>query len=130
MANALDPSAYAADYTGIVCTEVLEHIERDLDAIRLWKPGAWCVCSVPNFDYRGHVRFFRREEDIRARYGDLIDISSLTRIAKPAFRGTTPSAYVRRLRWARDDPRKFLGILGINRFNWDAGWFLFAGRRR
>lgn len=58
IADATDPASYTTAYDGIVCCEVLEHIEQDLQAIELWKPGTICICSVPNFDYATHVRFF------------------------------------------------------------------------
>ena len=54
-------------YDAIVCLEVLEHIEHDLDVIANWKSGPECICSVPNFDYPTHVRWFRHEADIVSR---------------------------------------------------------------
>ena len=61
--NALEPEAYSSyDYDCIVCTEVLEHIEQDISAVKLWKPGTFCICTVPNFDYSTHVRFFQNRK--------------------------------------------------------------------
>jgi 2-polyprenyl-3-methyl-5-hydroxy-6-metoxy-1,4-benzoquinol methylase len=128
--DALDPRSYQSDYDGIVCTEVLEHIPRDLDVIRLWQRGANCICSVPNFDYPTHVRHFRSEEEVFARYHELIDIESIARVPKPVLLGNTPLEYLRRLRWSRNQPKKMLGLLGINTFDWYAGWFVITGRRR
>jgi len=128
--DALDPKSYQVPYTGIVCTEVLEHITRDLDVIALWKRGAQCICSVPNFDYPTHVRHFRHEDEVRARYGDLIAIDQIERVARPVFAGHTLREYLRKVRWAREQPKKMLGLLGINTFNWYAGWFVFSGLRR
>jgi 2-polyprenyl-3-methyl-5-hydroxy-6-metoxy-1,4-benzoquinol methylase len=54
--DALDSRSYKSDYDTIVCMETLEHVDRDLEIIRLWRDTTWCVCSVPNFDYAGHVR--------------------------------------------------------------------------
>ena len=127
--DARNSASYARDLDSIACCEVLEHIEDDLDVIRLWPAGAYCVCSVPNFDYESHVRYFQNEEEVRARYENLIRIEAIYRVAKPPLRGLTGVEYLRELRWARDDPRKLLGLLGINRFNNLAGWFVFAGRR-
>src|SRR5438270_12497037 len=42
-ADALNPKSYEGDYDTIICTEVLEHIQCDLDVIRLWRYGTWCV---------------------------------------------------------------------------------------
>lgn len=128
--DARSPEPYRTDYDAIVCTEVLEHIEDDLGAMRHWRPGTMCVCSVPNFPYSGHVRVFREEAEVRARYGELLEITTIKRIAKPVLAETTWGDYLRRLRWSRDSPRKMLGLLGINRFEYLAGWFMFAGRRR
>ncbi len=127
--DARDPASYGSNYTGIVCTEVLEHISADLDVVSLWRPGTQCVCSVPNFPYPTHVRYFRYESEIRARYGDLIAIDRIVRVPKPVFAGNTLREYLRKVRWARSQPKKMLGLLGINTFDWYSGWFLFSGTR-
>jgi len=127
--NALDPNAYAGpDYDTIVCCEVLEHIDRDLDVIKLWKPGTWCICSVPNFDYAGHVRFFRSEAQVRDRFGHVIDIASVERVARPVMPHGF-DAYLKQLRWSRNDWRRLLGLLGVNTFEYLSGWFVLCGRR-
>lgn len=128
--DGLDPQSYSHPYTGVVCTEVLEHITRDLDVVSLWKPGTQCICSVPNFDYPTHVRHFRHEDEVRARYGDLIAIDKIARVARPIFAGNTLREYLRKVRWAREQPKKMLGLLGINTFDWYAGWFVFSGPRK
>lgn len=128
--DATDAAAYDRTYDGIVCCEVLEHIDADLKAVELWKSGAICICSVPNFDGEHHVRYFRSEEEIVERYGGLLDIRAVARIAKSARANLTKAEYFRRIRWARSEPRRLLGILGINAFDWYAGWFVFVARRR
>ena len=128
--NALDAKSYAGTFDTIVCTEVLEHIERDLDVIRNWPAGISCVCSVPNFDDPTHVRLFRDEQQVRARYGDLIDIRQITRVARPLFRGRTFAEYLRRLRWSRNNRARFLAHLGIGTFDNLGGWFVFSGSVR
>ena len=127
--DARDPASYRFPYSGVVSTEVLEHITADLDVISLWKPGTQCICSVPNFAYPTHVRHFRHEDQLRARYGALIDIDMVLRVPKPVYTGTTLREYLRKVRWAREQPKKMLGLLGINTFDWYSGWFLFAGKR-
>jgi SAM-dependent methyltransferase len=122
--------SYEQPYDTIVCLEVLEHIERDLDVIAKWRPGTECICSVPNFDYPTHVRWFRHESDIVGRYGPLISIRKIERIPCPLIRGRGWRAYWRQLRWSRDDPRRLMGLLGCRRFDHFAGWFLFCGTRR
>jgi 2-polyprenyl-3-methyl-5-hydroxy-6-metoxy-1,4-benzoquinol methylase len=129
VSDAKEPSSYQWPHTGIVCTEVLEHIAADLDVVSLWRPGTQCICSVPNFAYPTHVRHFRHEDEILARYGKLFDIDMIVRVPKPVFTGNTLREYLRKVRWAREQPKKMFGLLGINTFDWYSGWFLFAGTR-
>jgi 2-polyprenyl-3-methyl-5-hydroxy-6-metoxy-1,4-benzoquinol methylase len=128
--EAADPAAYERQYDAIVCCEVLEHIDEDLTAVGLWRQGAICVCSVPNFDGEHHVRFFKSESEVRSRYGGLLDIQLIARIPKSARANLSGAEYFRRLRWARAQPKRVLGMLGINAFSWYGGWFVFVGRRR
>ena len=128
--DATAPASYSHDYAGIVCCEVLEHIDNDLAVVEMWNPGALCICSVPNFDDPTHVRLFRHESEVRERYGRLIDIEWIERRPVSPIAGYTLREYLRRLRWARNDPKRFLGMLGVNRFQWVNGWFVFVGTRR
>jgi SAM-dependent methyltransferase len=128
--DALDSRSYAADYDTIVCTEMLEHVDQDLDVIRLWRDTTWCVCSVPNFDYAGHVRFFNTADEITTRYGELIDIERIIKIPRPIIPDRRISSYLRNLRWSRNNPSDFLGFLGIQTFSRLGGWFLFFGSKR
>jgi SAM-dependent methyltransferase len=128
--NALDPGSYADDYDTIVCTEVLEHVDCDLDVIRLWRDGATCICSVPNFDWPGHVRFFNTTGEVEARYGALIEIEAVHKIPRPLIPDRRISSYLRSLRWSRNNPSELLGFLGIQTFARLGGWFLFYGTKR
>jgi SAM-dependent methyltransferase len=130
VADATHAASYAGDYDAIVCTEVLEHIARDKAVIQLWRPGARCLCSVPNFDYDGHVRFFRSEAEVRERYRDAIAIDQVARVPRPVRAGASFGDYLRKLRWSRDEPRRLMGLLGIGTFDAIGGWFLFDGVRR
>ena len=114
----------------VVCTEVLEHIEQDLEVIANWTPGTFCVCSVPNFDADTHVRFFGSTDEVRARYGQVIDIEKIDRIKQPELSDISLSATLRAIRWNRYRPRKLLAILGLMSFESSGGWFLFSGTRR
>ena len=114
-------------YDCVVCTEVLEHIEKDIDAISQWPSGTFCVCSVPNFDADSHVRFFRTADEVRARYRSAIDITKILHIKKPALSDISMSSTLRALRWNRYRPRQFLEVLGIGSFESLGGWYLFAG---
>jgi 2-polyprenyl-3-methyl-5-hydroxy-6-metoxy-1,4-benzoquinol methylase len=128
--DALDQRCYDGDYDTVVCTEVLEHIDRDLEVIQLWREATWCVCSVPNFDYAGHVRYFKDADEVTARYGGLIEIEAVVRIARPLIPDHSISTYLRNLRWSRNNPNDLLGFLGIQTFSRLGGWFLFFGNRK
>lgn len=128
--DARSPESYAAGHEYLVCTEVLEHIPDDLEVIRLWRSGVSCICSVPNFDSRYHVRHFRSEKEVRRRYGELIDIDKL------GFRRCPP---VERLHWKPYAKWILRGVIRP-RWLWEAlglrekapryGWFIFCGTRR
>lgn len=128
--DARNAESYDAPYDTIVCLEVLEHIERDLEVIAHWKSGCECICSVPNFDHETHVRLFRHDQEIISRYGHLISIRRIERIPCPLVHGRGWIAYLRQLRWSRNNPRRLMGLLGYRSFDNFAGWFLFSGTRR
>lgn len=130
VSNALEADSYARDFDTIVCTEVLEHIERDLDVVAQWPAGVNCVCSVPNFDFATHVRHFLHEDEVRARYGELIDIEKIVRAPRSLIRGRGVAEYLRQLRWNRNNPKRFMALLGYKTFDNLAGWFVFSGKRR
>jgi SAM-dependent methyltransferase len=129
--DARDPASYAAfEYDTIVCTEVLEHVEADRDIVSAWSRGAFCVCSVPNFDATTHVRYFEDERVVRQRYEDLIDIRKIRRIRKPALSDIGWRSRARELRWARYNPKRLRNLLGLGSFSVVGGWFLLVGTRR
>ena len=53
----------------IICTEVLEHIEDDILVVSRFPAKCRCICTVPNFPWRGHVRHFETENAVEGRYG-------------------------------------------------------------
>jgi 2-polyprenyl-3-methyl-5-hydroxy-6-metoxy-1,4-benzoquinol methylase len=130
VARAGDNSVMERAHDTVVCLEVLEHIERDLEVVAGWKPGCNCVCSVPNFDQHDHVRFFRHEDEVRERYHGLIDLTRVRRVPRPLVLGRGWREYLRQLRWSRDNPKRFLALLGYKTFENLAGWIVFSGRRR
>ncbi|MFT3818002.1 MAG: methyltransferase domain-containing protein [Rubrivivax sp.] len=128
--DATQESSYAAhDYDTLICTEVLEHIEDDLLAISHWKEGAYCVCSVPNYDADTHVRYFRDEAAVRARYGALVNIETITRRHKPFLDDRSIANWLRAVRWNRFRPDRLKWLLGFSNFDRDGGWFIFTGKR-
>ena len=63
------------EYDLVVCLEVLEHIVEDLEIIKKIESGKRFIFSVPNYDYRSHVRKFNTLMDIQERYGGLLDFA-------------------------------------------------------
>lgn len=58
-------------YDTVVCTEFLEHVERDLEFLARIRPGVRVYGTVPNAGGRGHVRMFVNCEEVTARYASL-----------------------------------------------------------
>jgi 2-polyprenyl-3-methyl-5-hydroxy-6-metoxy-1,4-benzoquinol methylase len=56
------------EYDSVVCMEVLEHIENDHGLLNRIRPGVRCLCTVPNFPFRSHVRHFKSEQEVFDRY--------------------------------------------------------------
>jgi len=56
------------DYSAVICTEFLEHVEGDIELLSRIKSGAKFYGTVPNFPYESHVRHFKKESDVFARY--------------------------------------------------------------
>jgi SAM-dependent methyltransferase len=130
VARAGDDAIMQRPYDTIVCLEVLEHIEHDLDVVARWRPGCLCVCSVPNFDDAQHVRYFAHEDEVRGRYGSLIDLDRVVRVPRSLVRGRGWRDWGRQLRWSRNNPKRFMALLGYKTFENLAGWIVFSGRRR
>jgi 2-polyprenyl-3-methyl-5-hydroxy-6-metoxy-1,4-benzoquinol methylase len=130
VARAGDNTIMQRPYDTVVCLEVLEHIERDLEVVASWRPGCACVCSVPNFDQPDHVRYFVHEDEVRERYGSLIDLDRVVRVPRSLVRGRGWRDWGRQLRWSRDNPKRFMALLGYKTFENLAGWIVFSGRRR
>ena len=58
----------------IICCEVLEHITEDLSVVRKIQSGKRFIFSVPNYDYKSHVRKFETGREIMTRYKNLLDV--------------------------------------------------------
>lgn len=83
VADALTTDLVTQPVDLILCTEVLEHIDRDRDLIGRWPSGTHSLCTVPDFPGKAHVRHFTSEAAVRARYGDLFRDLSVVTIRKP-----------------------------------------------
>jgi len=59
-------------YDTIICCEVLEHIEKDVEIISKLSPNIRFIFSVPNYNSESHLRKFDNKEQIEERYGKLL----------------------------------------------------------
>ncbi len=81
VADALESPLLDGEYDSIVCTEVLEHLEEDLELLGRIALGTRCLCTVPNFPYESHVRHFASEHEVHDRYGQFFEDMSVWGIA-------------------------------------------------
>lgn len=67
----------------VVAFEVLEHIKDKpvLKAISEYKKGIKIVASLPTFDDKSHIRFFKTEAEIRRYYNGIINILYIKKIS-------------------------------------------------
>jgi len=65
---------YAWKYPCYVLLEVLEHLDKDIETLKLIPPDAMVVFSVPNYDAEGHTRFFETMEKAVERYSTVIKL--------------------------------------------------------
>ncbi|WP_166832030.1 class I SAM-dependent methyltransferase [Thalassoroseus pseudoceratinae] len=65
------------DYQAVVITEVLEHVENDIDLLKMVRCGTRLIGSVPNFPYTSHVRHFEGIRDVEDRYNVLFESLSV-----------------------------------------------------
>lgn len=57
--------------------EFLEHVDFDLELMEALPSRTWLLCSLPNFDNPGHVRYFRWVRSIKKRYGHLLEFHDI-----------------------------------------------------
>jgi 2-polyprenyl-3-methyl-5-hydroxy-6-metoxy-1,4-benzoquinol methylase len=65
----------------VVCTEVLEHIDGDLELLGMIPSGIIFI-SVPTFGHESHVRRFKTWTSVQIRYRDYINIENINKIGK------------------------------------------------
>ncbi|HEY5657765.1 MAG TPA: class I SAM-dependent methyltransferase [Myxococcota bacterium] len=75
------------DATAVFC-EVLEHITKDLGALKMLRSGTRVLATVPSKDSRGHVRHFVTMNSVCKRYETVLHLRSVERIGGAyAFEG-------------------------------------------
>jgi len=65
-----------------ICLEVLEHIEDDFLVLSYLPKGANIIFSLPVFNAKAHVRWFKRQEEIYDRYSSVIRIEECQFVRK------------------------------------------------
>jgi 2-polyprenyl-3-methyl-5-hydroxy-6-metoxy-1,4-benzoquinol methylase len=55
-------------YNVVICTEFLEHVDRDVDVTARIRPGSRFIGTVPNFGGGSHVRHFGCADEVNDRY--------------------------------------------------------------
>ncbi len=68
----------------VVCTEVLEHLEEDVEILASVPRGRTVIASVPNYDSFSHVRSFKTDAAVRARYAPWLQGLEIARIPMTA----------------------------------------------
>lgn len=66
------PDGGRAGNTVYVATEVLEHLEDDIELVRRVPPGHRLLMSLPNFHSESHLRVFTDLRTVWKRYGQLV----------------------------------------------------------
>ena len=72
-------------YTGcqyFIALETLEHIKEDLRVLGNIPKGAHVIFSVPTYNFKAHVRYFKTQEEVRAHYDASIQIEFCELISK------------------------------------------------
>ncbi len=64
-----------------IALEVLEHIEKDIELMRLIPSDKELIFSVPNFDSFGHIRYFMNPSQVEARYGFIFSTLTIKTVA-------------------------------------------------
>lgn len=73
----------ASMFDVVICTEVLEHIDRDLEVINRLEPGTRLLATVPNFPYVSHVRHFDTAQSVRERYATYFNHFTVVGLKQP-----------------------------------------------
>jgi len=70
-------------YFDLVATISFEHFGQDLEMIStLFQPGTWFLFGVAAFPHKQHFRYFSNEQEIRDRYGPVLDIHTVQGLSR------------------------------------------------
>jgi len=71
---------YDCDYNTVICCEVFEHLDTDVEVLMNIKKGTKILFTVPNFNSKSHVRYFKDRDTIRMRYESVVKFISIKEI--------------------------------------------------
>ena len=71
------------NFHAFVLLEILEHITADWKIIASIPSGSKVVFSVPDFNSKAHVRWFKNQEKVKERYGEWLAFGDMTILTKP-----------------------------------------------
>lgn len=71
-----DAEMYNCEYDTVVCTEVFEYSDCDIEVLASTKEGARVIFTVPGYPNERFPRWFKDEKEIQERYELLIDVKS------------------------------------------------------
>lgn len=91
------PDLERAGNTVYICSEVLEHLDAELDLVRRIPPGHRFLFSVPNFDSLAHERVFPSLGYVWDRYSHLLTFRRWSLIALDERKAIHVCETVRRL---------------------------------
>jgi 2-polyprenyl-3-methyl-5-hydroxy-6-metoxy-1,4-benzoquinol methylase len=69
---------YAGDYTCVIATEFVEHVEKDLGILNLIESNTRVMLTTTNEPGIEHVRVFKDESDVHERYNHLFSTMGVT----------------------------------------------------
>lgn len=81
VADAFETPEVAEKHDLVICFEMLEHINKDLELLSRIPSGTKLLLSVPNFDDPNHVRYFLSEQEVYDRYSKVVNIFDISRYA-------------------------------------------------
>lgn len=74
VADALETDLFDTfHYDAVICTEFMEHVERDIEVMKRIRKGSLLFATVPNFPFPSHVRHFKDSNEVHDRYSGLFE---------------------------------------------------------
>jgi 2-polyprenyl-3-methyl-5-hydroxy-6-metoxy-1,4-benzoquinol methylase len=71
---------FIQDFPVVIMLEVLEHLKDDISVIKKIKSDSLVIFSLPNYDSKGHVRFFKNIDEIKNRFEPVLVIEKFLEI--------------------------------------------------